>query len=125
VAKFLVDEDLPRSLARELRQAGIDAIDARDAGLRGRPDREILAFAVSEGRAVLTGDLGFANVLAFPPSSHHGVVVARFPSQTPVRALNDAVLAAARSLTDDEIEQAIVIVEPGRIRLRRRPSPHE
>jgi predicted nuclease of predicted toxin-antitoxin system len=67
VAKFLVDEDLPRSLARELRLAGIDAVDARDAGLRGRPDGE----------------------------------------------------------TDDEIEQAIVIVEPGRIRLRRRPSPHE
>ena len=125
MAKFLVDEDLPRSLARELRQAGIDAVDVRDAGLRGRPDREIVTFAASEGRAVLTGDLGFGNILAFPPGLHHGVVVARFSSQTPVRALNDAVLAALRSLRDDEIEQAVVIVEPGRIRLRRRPLPHE
>jgi len=56
VAKFLVDEDLPRSLARELRQAGIDAVDARDAGLRGRPDGEIVAFAAFDGRAVLTAD---------------------------------------------------------------------
>ena len=125
MAKFLVDEDLPRSLARELRQTGIDAVDVRDAGLRGRPDPDVLDFAVSEGRAVLTADLRFANVLAFPPSSHHGVLVARFPNQTPIRVLNDAVLAAVRSLTDDEIEQAVVIVEPGRIRLRRRPSLHE
>lgn len=125
MAKFLVDEDLTRSLARELRQAGIDAVDARDAGLRGRPDGEILAFAVSEGRAVLTADLGFGNLLAFPPSSHHGVVVARFPTQMSVRALNDAVLASVRSLTDDEIDRAVVILEPGRIRLRRRPSPSE
>jgi hypothetical protein len=53
------------------------------------------------------------------------VVVARFPNQTPVRALNDAVLAAVRSLADDEIDQAVVILEPGRIRLRRRPPPNE
>src|SRR5512143_4158740 len=106
MAKFLVDEDLPRSLARELRQAGIDAMDARDAGLRGRRDQDVLYFAVSENRAVLTADLGFANLLAFPPSSHHGMVVARFPNQTPIRILNEAVLAAVRSLTDDEIEQA-------------------
>jgi predicted nuclease of predicted toxin-antitoxin system len=124
VARFLIDEDLPRSLARELREAGIDAVDGRDVGLRGRPDREVFAFAVSEGRALLTGDLGFGNVLAFPASSHHGIVVARFPSQMPVRTLNDAILGAIRTLTDDEIEQAVVIVEPGRIRLRS-PSPHE
>jgi predicted nuclease of predicted toxin-antitoxin system len=125
VARFLVDEDLPRSLARELRESGMDAVDARDAGLRGRADGEIMAAAIREARAVLTADLGFGNVLAFPPSSHHGVVVARFPNQTPIRALNDAILAAVRSLADDEIDHAVVILEPGRIRLRRSPPPAE
>jgi len=33
-AGFLVDEDLPRSLAGALRAAGHQALDARDVGLR-------------------------------------------------------------------------------------------
>ena len=119
MARFLVDEDLPRSLARELRATGLDAVDVRDAGLRGRSDRDVFAFAVSDRRAVVTGDLGFGNVLAFPPATHHGVLVARFPNTTPVRVLNDAILAAVRALTDEDIDQVVVIIEPTRIRLRR------
>ena len=119
MARFLVDEDLPRSLARDLRAAGFDARDVRDVGLRGRPDRDVIDLAVSEGRALLTGDLGFGNVLAFPPATHRGVLVARFPSDASVRTLNDAILAAIGTLTDADIDHAIVIVEPGRIRLRR------
>jgi predicted nuclease of predicted toxin-antitoxin system len=119
VALFLVDEDLPRSLARDLRAAAFDAVDVRDVGLRGRPDRDVFAFAVSEGRVLLTGDLGFGNVLAFPQATHRGVLVARFPSDTSARTLNDAILAALRTLTDEDVEHAVVIIEPGRIRLRR------
>lgn len=106
-------------MARDLRAAGLDTSDVRDVGLRGRPDREVLAFAVSDGRALLTGDLGFGNVLVFPPSTHRGVLVARFPSDTSVRTLNDAILAAIRALTDEDVEHAVVIIEPTRIRLRR------
>jgi len=32
--KFLTDEDVPRSTARLLREAGFDAVDVRDVGLR-------------------------------------------------------------------------------------------
>ena len=48
--RFLVDEDLPRSLAGELRAAGVDAADVRDVGLRGRTDEEVLAYAAGDGR---------------------------------------------------------------------------
>lgn len=119
MARFLVDEDLPRSLARDLRATTADAIDVRDVGLRGRPDREILAYAVSDDRALLTADLGFGNVLAFPPATHRGVLVARFPNDISVRTLNEAILAAIRALTDEDIAQTLLIIEPGRIRLRR------
>lgn len=33
--RFLTDEDVPRSTARVLRDAGFDAIDVRDVGLQG------------------------------------------------------------------------------------------
>ena len=39
--KFLIDEDMPRSTARELRNSGYAAYDVRDVGLRGHSDSEV------------------------------------------------------------------------------------
>jgi predicted nuclease of predicted toxin-antitoxin system len=117
--RFLIDEDLPRSLARRILAAGIEALDVRDAGLRGRPDSEIAARAREEGRVLVSADLGFANILSYPTGSHPGIVIARFPSETPVSTLNDAIVAAIAGLSQEEIRGALVVVEPGRIRLRR------
>jgi hypothetical protein len=36
--RFLIDEDLPRSTAKVLREAGFESIDVRDIGLRGAKD---------------------------------------------------------------------------------------
>lgn len=66
MSRFLVDEDLPRSLAPALREAGFDTQDVRDVGLRGCSDAEVFARAQAEDRILLTADLGFANALAFP-----------------------------------------------------------
>lgn len=118
--RFLVDEDLPRSLVRLLREAGIQAEDARDAGLRGRPDDEVLEYAASQGLVLLTADLGFGNILRFPLGSHAGVLVARFPNEMPTTALNETILSSIRSLSDEEISGNLVVLEPGRIRLRRK-----
>ena len=43
--RFLVDEDLPRTLAQDLNAAGFEAQDVRDVGLRGKSDHEILELA--------------------------------------------------------------------------------
>jgi predicted nuclease of predicted toxin-antitoxin system len=80
VAGYLVDEDLPRSVTRELGSAGVGIVDVRDVGLRGRPDGEVLAYAVREARAVITADVEFGNILRFPLGEHAGILVARFPN---------------------------------------------
>jgi len=121
MARFLVDEDLPRSLARLLRTESLDAEDVRDVGLRGKTDSEVLQYAVSHDRVVITADLDFANLLAVPLGSHHGILVARLPNEVPVARLNAVILDAIKALSDDEVRGSLVIVEPGRIRLRR---PH-
>jgi len=46
MARFLIDEALPRSIARELRAAGHEADDVRDIGLRGQRDERIFQEAV-------------------------------------------------------------------------------
>jgi predicted nuclease of predicted toxin-antitoxin system len=119
MGRYLVDEDLPRSLAPRLRRDGHDTEDVRDVGLRGRPDDAVLRYATSARRAVLTGDVGFGNLVRFPLGSHAGIVVARFPNHTPVSTLDEAIAAALRDLSDDDLSGNLAIIEAGRTRLRR------
>jgi len=120
MARFLIDEDLPRSLAEALRRPGLDARDVRDVGLRGHSDEAIFEFAVAQAMVVVTADVDFGNVLRFPQDRHHGIVVARFPNETPIAELNAAVVAAIESLRTSDLEGAVVVIEPMRIRVRKR-----
>jgi predicted nuclease of predicted toxin-antitoxin system len=56
VAQFLIDESLPRIVATALAEAGHDALDARDCGLRGAPDGVVHARSVAGGRILVAGD---------------------------------------------------------------------
>lgn len=119
--RLLIDEDLPRSLAPALRHACIDAEDVRDVGLRGSSDENVFAHALGHRRAIVTADMGFANILAFPLGSHCGIVVCRFPNEWSVATLVSTVVRGLQGITDEEMAGNLVILEPGRIRLRRRP----
>jgi len=98
---------------------GFEAEDVRDVGLRGSPDEAIFERAQTQNQVILTADLGFGNILRFPLDQHHGVLVARFPNETSTEILNEAIVAAIRDLHSDEIDGHLLIVEPGRVRLRR------
>jgi predicted nuclease of predicted toxin-antitoxin system len=119
VKSFLVDEDLPRSLARALSEAGMGAVHVIDAGFRGKPDSEVLSMAKDAERTLVTADLDFSNLLQFPLGSHSGIVVARFPSEMPVEPLNEAIVAALDDLEPSDLAGSLVIIEPGRVRIRR------
>jgi len=46
--KFLVDEDMPRSTAKVLRDKGYEALDVCDCGLRGKSDSEYVYYINSD-----------------------------------------------------------------------------
>ena len=58
--KFLVDAQLPPSLAAALRQAGCDAVAVREVGLREAKDAAIWQYALQNNAAILTKDEDFA-----------------------------------------------------------------
>jgi predicted nuclease of predicted toxin-antitoxin system len=59
---FLIDAQLPRRLARRLREIGHDTLHTLDLPTRNRtPDREINAIALREDRVVITKDTDFVN----------------------------------------------------------------
>jgi predicted nuclease of predicted toxin-antitoxin system len=65
--RFLVDEDLPRSLNDLIRSFGHESVDVRTTGLRGARDHLIASYAREEGRCLVTGDLDFADIRNYPP----------------------------------------------------------
>jgi predicted nuclease of predicted toxin-antitoxin system len=59
---FLIDAQLPRRLARTLRDLGHDTLHTLDLPTGNRtPDRDINAIALREARVVITKDTDFIN----------------------------------------------------------------
>jgi predicted nuclease of predicted toxin-antitoxin system len=86
--KFVIDEDMPRSIGMILKEHGYNVMDIRDFGLRGAEDQEIYEFAQREQAVILTGDRGFGNILRFSLGNHFGIVVAHFPNEMPTMEIN-------------------------------------
>lgn len=74
--RFHLDENVNLAVAKGLRQRGIDVTTTQGAGLLGVSDEEHLAFAMSEGRVVFSGDTDFL-ILASRVKQHAGIVYAR------------------------------------------------
>ena len=75
--KFKVDENLPTEAAELLVNAGHDAVTIRDQHMVGQPDTNVAAVCRQEGRAVVTLDLDFADIRAYPPNDYAGIIVFR------------------------------------------------
>ena len=115
--KFKVDENLPTEYAPILREAGFEADTVSDEKLSGAGDSVLSERCRAEERVLMTLDLDFANVQAYPPKSHPGIVVFRYKSQdkpTLVALLKRLVPA----LLQFSPKHQLWIVEPDRIRYR-------
>lgn len=58
--RFVIDAQLPPSLASVLRREGHGAVAVRDIGLRDSPDRGIWAHCVQTGEVIVSKDDDFA-----------------------------------------------------------------
>ena len=54
MARLYADEHFPRQVVQKLRSLGHDILTVQEAGNAGLPDEDVLAFAISDNRAVLT-----------------------------------------------------------------------
>lgn len=118
--KFVIDEDMPRSTAKVLKDRGYEALDVRDLGLRGKSDDEIFKFAQKEKAVILTGDLGFGNILHFPVGSYSGIVIAHFPNEISTPELNNQIIKAFDTFDESDFNGNLIILEPGKVRIRRK-----
>jgi len=115
-AKFLLDADMHRSSADVIRNFGFAVEDVRDIGLGSAKDKEIVDYALNNGRIIVTRDTDFGEVLRYP--NHPGAIIFRLPSIYTTVQLKRRLEDFLRSVTEDEITNAIIVVELARYRRR-------
>jgi predicted nuclease of predicted toxin-antitoxin system len=118
--KVKLDENLPVSLAALLNQRGHDTDTVLSEGLLGHEDPDVATAAKAADRMLMTLDKGFGDIRAYPPGTHPGIIVFRLTDEAV-----DAVRQAITKLVDDHplegFAGAVVVVQRGRIRVRRAP----
>lgn len=75
--RFKLDENLPVTAVEVLRAAGHDAVALLDQVPPGATDAAVSNLVRTEARILVTLDLDFADIRAYPPGEHPGIVVLR------------------------------------------------
>jgi predicted nuclease of predicted toxin-antitoxin system len=117
-ARIKVDEDLPQQIAELLTGRGIDATTVVGQGWQGLPDGILWKRVQAEGRWLITGDKGFADLRLNPPGTHAGVILLR-PQEESRRAHLELVEAALDLLDFENSRGAVVVVTHRGLRIRR------
>ena len=115
----VVDEDLPRSFSALLSSLGFTVFDPRDNQLRGASDDVFFQFAQKKHAVLFSADLGFSNIVQFPPGTHEGIVIIRFQNELKTMTVNQEAGRLLRKLLMQDYSGNLVIVSPGKIRIRR------
>ncbi|HEX7809191.1 MAG TPA: DUF5615 family PIN-like protein [Thermoanaerobaculia bacterium] len=115
--RFKTDENLPEELAQLLRDTGWDALSVIQQKLGGTADQRLAEICAAESRILVTLDLGFGNIKAYPPRAQSGIIVLRPPRQD-----KPSILALATRLVEalrgQEIRNELWVVDDQKIRVR-------
>lgn len=112
MARLYANENFPLPVVKELRRLGHDAITVAETGKAGQKtsDEEVLAFALSEDRAVLTHNRKHFFRLHRERPAHAGIVACTYdPDFIALASRIDNVLKAAGELTG----QLLRVTRPG------------
>jgi predicted nuclease of predicted toxin-antitoxin system len=114
--QLLADECVYRVTVDFLLTLGYDVVTTQELGLAGANDDAIIDRAVALGRALLTRDMDFSNILLYPPAQYLGIMVLKMTPAT-VDAVHK-VLKQALTQTSD-LTGALLVVDKNKFRIRR------
>ena len=115
--KFKTDENLPVQAGEMLRSAGYDALTVLEQEMGGEADSDIAALCKKEERIIVTLDLDFADIRAYPPTEFPGIVVLRLQSQAKPHVLQ-IFSQLIKAIEAQPITRQLWIVDEKRIRIR-------
>ncbi|MBF0236269.1 MAG: DUF5615 family PIN-like protein [SAR324 cluster bacterium] len=115
--KFKLDENLPVEAAEMLTNTGYEALTVLDQCLGGHSDAVINKVCQKEERILITLDLDFSNILAYPPDQYPGIIVLRLKYQDKSSVLN-LISQLIPQLSLENPYQKLWIVSKDKIRIR-------
>jgi predicted nuclease of predicted toxin-antitoxin system len=115
--RFKVDENLPIEVKELLQQANHDALTILEQQLGGHTDFNIASICQQERRALITLDVDFADIRAYPPDQFPGLVVLRLRRQDKLHVL-EILTQLMHVFLDEPLDRHLWIVEEERIRVR-------
>jgi predicted nuclease of predicted toxin-antitoxin system len=116
--KIKIDEDLPKAVAEIVRKQILDTITVVEERLSGTLDPDLWKIIQEEGRFLITGDKGFANIGRYPPGTHFGVLLLR-PEQEGIPQLKLLIDEVLRLGMLEKLSGCIAVATHGRLRIRR------
>jgi predicted nuclease of predicted toxin-antitoxin system len=103
---------------RALRTEGYDVFAASEV-MRRSDDRELIEQAYREQRILLTEDKDFGWLVFVSHADSAGVILIRFPGN--LRQTLAQVIVQLVQREGERLVEAFVVVQPGHIRIRRKP----
>ncbi len=116
--KFFLDENIPFSSAKMLKDLGHEVEHVRTVGLRGSSDTKVAEYAREHDSILISRDLDFGNILLYPQGSHHGVLVIRLPHDFTGKQITEKLREFIETIDVDDLEGRITVLELGRYRTR-------
>jgi predicted nuclease of predicted toxin-antitoxin system len=107
--KFLVDENMPRSLASKIAELGFEVQDVRDIGLAGHPDEEVMQAAIELD--AITGDRRFADPRSWAKEFNTGFIFITLPEGTSAKVLIAKIIDLIQTRQPDSLLGAYTVVE--------------
>ena len=116
--KFFLDENMPNSLLKTLKEEGHEVEHARKK-FSGASDKNIVQYAKRNNFILITRDLEFGSLLIYPKESHFGLIITRLPYYSTAKQITEHVRQFLKSINPEELEGSITILELGKYRIRR------
>ena len=117
--RFKLDENLHPDASVVLRRAGHDVETVWDERLQGAADSRLASVLKLERRVLVTFDVGFADIRAYPPGDFAGLIVLRLQRQDR-RSVVHVFTRLLHSLKERSLAGQLWIVDERRVGVRTR-----
>lgn len=118
--KFLLDENIPPSLANLLKNIGFEARHVNEIGYNNTPDFKISDFAATSGEIIITHDTDFGTILALTGNARPSVLLFRWQAIS-AQIVFQFLEEYLPQFTENLSAVALVVVDEKKIRIRELP----